>query len=105
MPKCDIEGCSWEGHQLAVHKSKAHGIHATLNNTRFGNGIDKDFISLKEVIEKIGNHLTFDQLRQLNLLIARTVVEKHEELLRKREEEDALFEKMRSLINNRDGPR
>ena len=90
MPKCDIEGCSWEGHQLAVHKSKAHSLHTSLNVIRFGNGIEKDFISLKEVIEKIGSHLTFDQLRQLNLLIARTVVEKHEELLRKREDQDEL---------------
>lgn len=105
MIKCDEEGCNWEGTQLGLHKSRAHSMHGTLRGISFGHGIEKDFHSLTEVIEKLGSSLSLDQIRQLNDLLAQITEDKHTETLRKRAEEDALFEKMRARINGRNGLR
>ena len=105
MIKCDEEGCNWEGTQLGLHKSRSHSMHATLRGISFGHGIEKDFHSLTEVIEKIGSSLSLDQIRQLNDLLAQITENKHTETLRRRAEEDALFEKMRAIVNGRSGLR
>ena len=103
MVRCDIEVCTWEGNQLGLHKVKSHNGLISLKGVRFGQGNERDFRSLKNVITQLGTNLTLKQIQELNGLLIKIVEDKHNLMVKQRTEEDKLFNDIRHFVNSRNG--
>ena len=103
MVRCDIQGCTWEGHQLRLHKVKSHDGLISLKGVRFGHGNERDFRSLKNAITQLGTNLTLKQIQELNGLLIKIVEDKHNLRVKQRTDEDKLFNDIRRLGNSRNG--